>query len=368
MRRTTLPILVSGALLLGLATIDPAASQIAPADANRAGSDDDLVVAAATRPPRSTVRSIEDVVIPTRTPAASATPTPTETTELVPRIIAPIVPAAAATATKAPSEPVLPAEPAIPIQRPVGLREPSALPNLVVALDIPELGLIGDQPSAICAKVVNRTAVDVPLFDVQLNVDSRSVGTLSQTAGSLRRFDVDGDGEADGWRGCVDVTLPAGPHEVQAIADVDDDVDESDEGDNVATGVYQWASRSGAPVADLPDLYPSSWSVHSCAPGPPALRVGVANIGAGGATSGFAVRIWLDGAESPDHRDDNIEDGLAAGAAASAEFSLATLAEGPHTLRVLVDVTRQIGESDETNNGAAWTIACVPESENDNLP
>lgn len=190
---------------------------------------------------------------------------------------------------------------------------------------------IDGQASAFTAVVENHGEVAAGPFLVGFAVDGVLLGNVS----------VDGlDAHAT-----VNVTSPAwtaahGGHSVRAAADVADQVEEDDEGNN-----ERLESFTVGP--GLPDLVVRALTRSPAEPRPGEVvtfTATVANEGTGPAGA-FDVDLVLDGALLGSQR----LDGLAAGASADVVRTW-TATRGEHALRAVADAREEVAESSEENN------------------
>lgn len=347
MRRFMWTVTIGGVLLLVLGSIDATPTDTVAAGPRLDGSEERLAAQVATRPPRVTVRSVEDVPTPTRTPTATSTPTATETSELVSGIIAPIVPAPMATETPQPA--------AAPLGGP-----PQALPNLTIT-DVrvaPGEVLIGAVPGS-------RFFQSASSFCAEAAIDSASVLEF------LIRVYVDGEdrlvfnpGSADSAPGrhtyCLTVYgVSEGGHEVRFDLDSESQVAESDETDNTFAAIYTWSSPDG--LALLPNL-----KVTSIGPadgtqlvaGPPSTVCWrLVNDTAVDVARAPWMEYFIDG----DRRG-----GILGHQLPPAPFNVVICMDsviagaGPHEVEIRVDRDNDLAESDETDNTMTATLFWAP--------
>ena len=161
---------------------------------------------------------------------------------------------------------------------------------------------------------------------------------------------------------CVMAILPtAGQYRLTAVADEARTLIERDESNNVFEQALTGTPSSSVPNAAQADLTVSAIRVNGQAPdgkgdckaGKNDVAVTVKNAGAGDAGP-FAVRLTVDGEDAGEA----LTSAFAAGNEWEARFDDVRLKQGERQLRVVVDATGAVAESNEGNNDLKVTAGC----------
>ncbi len=249
--------------------------------------------------------------------------------------------------------------PAIPQQLPMSILEP-----------LPETPSDTQQPQALPDLIV----VDIwsttnPLQAGQeenVTFQIKNQGTAAITTQFLIRFSIDGTAKA-AWSsgglavgqvaqaGTTVIVNSAGTHQMKIEVDFDNRIAESDESNNVREETWTW----GTSPVDL--IVDDIWSTTN------PLQAGqienltyrIKNQGSAATTIPFEIHLWVDG----NHIAGWTSAGLAAGAEAIGSFNALLLnSPGSHEIRVTVDTTDVVPESNEGNNSRLenWTWGASP--------
>lgn len=142
----------------------------------------------------------------------------------------------------------------------------------------------------------------------------------------------------------------AGPHNIRVVADASNIVQESDETNNESVVTFNFAEQ----VAKMPDLLLIRISPnHNYANTPIRIIVFGQNAGDEMAPAGFVHRLYIDGAFVKDlgHYEDSPANYIA-----NTSFEYVFTMPGRHEIKVVIDATDRVKESNESNNEMTYTI------------
>ena len=141
-----------------------------------------------------------------------------------------------------------------------------------------------------------------------------------------------------------------GPHTIKFVVDTDNDIDESNEGNNALEKTFTWAG---------PDLVVTSVTIDPATPKVTEGKITATIKNKGPYGTGTFVNInlkmFLDGKECDTGI---IYAGLGAGSEATEETTSCNASSvGPHVFRIEVDTDADVPEQDETNNAFEQTLS-----------
>jgi subtilase family serine protease len=228
---------------------------------------------------------------------------------------------------------------------------PDVEPLKIQVNDLP-----GRAEKQVCMTVVNWGPGHAGVFQVTLRVNGNVPPDGRYTVGVLAA-------KTD-YLTCVMAILPtAGQYRLTAVADEARTLIERDESNNVFEQSFSATPSSPVSNAAQADLTVSAVRVNGqvpdgkghCKAGKNAVAVLVKN--GGDATAGeLVVRLVVDNAQ-----DDALErsvSGLEAGKEREVRFDDVRLKQGERQLRVVVDATSAVAESNEDNNDLTVTAGC----------
>ncbi len=249
--------------------------------------------------------------------------------------------------------------PAIPQQLPAALLEP--LPETPSNPQLPQAA-----PDLIVVDIWSTTN---PLQAGQVeNVtfQIKNQGTAAISTQFVMRLSVDGVVKA-AWSsgglavgqlaqaGTTVIVNSTGSHQMKMEVDYDNRIAESNESNNIREETWTW----GASPVDL--IVEDIWSITN------PLQAGqienltfrIKNQGSAATTITFETHLWVDG----DHIASWVKSGLNAGGEVTGSFNTLLLnSPGAHEIRVTVDTTNAVPESNEGNNSRLenWTWGASP--------